>query len=329
LISGDAMKKTLMVLMMVLAAGVHSVRAQSTEQKLAANKSQISIADARSRIDKAIETPAVMTAIMRHLSAVDQKQFLADVNKAIADLPASVEEKAAKFLNVNHAALKGAAKGNATTLIAEVFATVPAEALTVINERFAIDLLDRSGNANATYTDEQFTKISTDVMAKVVERCAETDNAEPRCAFAILMLLRASGGTPTDLSDKLIDTLKTDEAKEMARNEWIPAALGKDDRKQSYEALLASADAGRRPDYDFVLVIAGPQYGDSILHDILGKNTDPMAFMSTRTPVLDAVENPLRHGLPIIGADINDRPDIMPQAGGDIEPPPYSGQRLH
>jgi len=320
------MKNLLIVLITMLAAGALSVCAQSTEQKLAANKTQISLADARSRIDKAIETPAVMTAIMKHLSAADQKQFLADVNKAIADMPASIEERSAKFLNINHAALNGAAKGNATTLIAEVFATVPPEALTVINERFAIDLLDRSADANVTYTDAQFTKIATDVMAKVVERCAETDNGEPRCAFAILMLLRASGGTPADLSEKLIDTLKTDAAKEMARNEWIPSALGKDDRQQSYESILASADAGRRPDFDFVLVIAGPQYGDSILHDILGKNTDQMAFMSTRTPVLDAVENPLRHGIPIIGADINDRPDISPQPD---EGRPYPGQLMH
>jgi len=320
------MKEVLSVLMVVLLAGILPVRAQSLEQKLAANKVQISLADARSRIGKAVETPAVMTAIMKHLSAEDQKQFLADVNKAIAEMPASIEEKSAKFLNINHAALKGAAKGNVTTLIAEVYATVPAEALTVINERFAIDLLDRSADADVTYSDAQFTKIALDVMAKVNERCEETDNASPRCTFAILMLIRASNGTPADLADKLIGTLKHEEAKEMARNEWIPSALGKEDRQQSYESLLASADAGRRPDYDFVLVIAGPQYHDSVLQDIFGKNSDPLAFMSTRTPVLDAVENPLRHGIPIIGGDINDRPDIMPQPGGDVEPGPYPGQ---
>jgi len=346
------MKEKLMVLMAVLAAAVLPVRAQSTAEKLEANKAQISLADARSRIDKAIETPAVMTAIMKHLSAEDQKQFLADVNKAISDMPASVEEKSAKFLNVNNAAIRGAAEGNVTVLLAEVFATVPPEALTVINERFAIDLFDRSGSANATYTDEQYEKFASDVMAKVNERCAETDNGEPRCAFAILMLLRASGGTPADLGEKLIDTLKTDEAKEMARNEWVPSSLGQDDRKQSYESILASADAGRRPDLDFVLVIAGPQYGDSILHDIIGKNNDPMAFMSTRTPVLDAVENPLRHSIPALSGDKAEEGGIRPVAGADItigpggevipypeptptpepeppEPPPYQWQVTH
>lgn len=320
------MKRILSVLLAILTVGVLSAWAQSTQQKLEANKMLISLADARSRIDKAIETPVVMTAIMQHLSAGDQKQFLADVNKAIGDLPASLEEKAAKFLNINHAALKGATKGNVATLLAEVFATVSPEALTVINERFAIDLLDRSGNPNVTYTDEQFTKIATDVMVKVIERCAETSNCDPRCGFAILMLVRASGGTPADLAEKLIGMLKTDEAKELARHEWIPQALEKGDRGQNYEAILASADAGRRPDYDFVLVVAGPQYGDSVLQDILGKGTDPLSFISTRTPVLDAVENPLRHSLPIIGGDISERPDIMPQPD---EGRPYSGQILH
>jgi len=311
------MKKLLSMVVTVLLVGALSALAQSTEQKLAENKTQISLADARSRIDSAIETPAVMTQIMKHLSAADQKQFLADVNKAISDMPASAEEKAAKFLNINHAALKGAAEGNVATLIAEVYATVPADALTVINERFAIDLFNRSGDANATYTDAQFEEIALTVMKKVNERCEETDNAAPRAAFAILMLLRASNGTPADLSDKLIDTLPTEAAKELARNEWIPAALGQGDRQQSYESILASADAGRRPDYDFVLVIAGPQFGDSILLDLLGKNNDPQAFMSTRTPVLDAVENPLVHSVPDLG-NKTETTVVRAPAGGNV-----------
>jgi len=335
------MRILLSVMMAVMTVGVLPVLAQSTQEKLEANKTLISLADARSRIDKAIETPAVMTAIMKHLSAEDQKQFLGDVNKAISDLPASVEEKSAKFLIVNHAALKGSAKGNVTTLLAEVFATVPPEALTVINERFAIDLLSRSSDAGATYSDEQFEKIALDVMAKVNERCEEMDNAAPRSAFAILMLLRASDGSPADLADKLIDTLKTDEAKEMARNEWIPSSMGKEDRPQSYESILASADAGRRPDLEFVLVIAGPQFGDSILHDIIGKNNDPMAFISTRTPVLDAVENPLTHSIPNLG-NVQEKTTVRGVVGGNIvigpdgkvipdpgpEPKPYQWQSI-
>jgi len=311
------MRNLLSVVMAVLMAGVSFAQTQNAEQKPAVNKAGISLADARSRIDKVIETPSEMTAIMKELSAEDQKQFVADVNKAISDMPASVEEKSAKFLMVNNAAIRGAAEGNVPVLLAEIFATVPVEGLTVINERFAIDLFSRSSDANAGVTDAQFEKFALDVIEKVNARCDETDNGAPRSAMAILMLLRASNGSPADLSDKLIDTLKSDAAKEMARNEWIPSALGKDDRTQSYESILASADAGRRPDFDFVLVIAGPQYGDSILHDLIGKNNDPLAFMSTRTPVLDAVENPLVHATPHFG-DNADKATVRPPAGGDV-----------
>jgi len=321
------MGKMLNALVAVLAAGVLSVQAQSKEQQpAAADKTALSLADARGQIDKAIESPQVMTELMKQLSAEDQKRLLADVNKAISGLPASIEEKSAKFLNVNHAALKGAAKGNLSTLIAEVFATVPPEALTVINERFATDLFSRTADPNVTYTDEQFSEIALAVMEKVVERCAETDNGDPRSAFAIAMMMRASNGTPADLGEKLIGTLKSEEAREMARNEWIPAALGGEDRQQSYEPLLASADAGRRPDLAFVLVIAGPQYIDSMLTDIGGKNTDLIANARARTPVIDAIENPLRHAVPIIGGDLADRPDVMPQPD---EAKPYAGQALH
>ena len=296
------MKKILLMTVLAIAGGA-TLFAQTAATKPAVAKAKMSIADARGKIDKVIESPALMKEIMQQLSAEDQKQFLADVNKAIGDMPASVEEKTAKYLNVNHAALTAAQQGNTPVLLAEVFATVPPEALTVINERFAVDLMSRTANPNVTYTDEQYTKLAVDTMNTINERTEETDNGSTRSAFAILMFLRAAGGTPEfreQLEEKLIDTLKHDDAKELAKDEWIPAALGKDGREAGYEPILASADAGRRPDFAYVLVIAGPQYLESILEDISGKNTDQYAFMRTRTPVLDAVENPLVHQVPTL-----------------------------
>ena len=287
--------KRLLLAGVLTIAGVVATMAQDV-----AVAGQDALARARGQIDKVIETPDLMKTIMAKLSAEEQKQFVADVNKAIGGMPASVEERTAKFLNVNHAALVSAAKGNKSTILAEVFATVPPEALTVLNERFAIDLMNRSSNPNVTYTDEQFTKICLELMDKINARTEETDNGSTRSAFAILMFIRASNGKPDDLADRLIDTLKHDDAKELAKNEWIPAALGKDGREQGYEPILASADAGRRPDFAYVLVIAGPQYLESILHDITGKNMDRFSFIRTRTPVLDAVENPLIHQIPTL-----------------------------
>ena len=197
------MKKILLA--MVLLATVTTVAwAQSAAAKLAADGTPVSLADARGKIDKAIESPAVMGELMKRLSAEDQKRFLADVNKAIGELPASIEEKSAKFLNINHVAVKFAKKGNTTALLAEVFATVPPEALTVINERFAQDLLNRAANPNITYTDEQFTKIAVETMKAINERTEETDNGSARSTFAALMFLRASNMTGDPL-EKLQD----------------------------------------------------------------------------------------------------------------------------
>ena len=281
---------------------------------------QISLADARGRIDRAIENPKVMENTMKGLTAEDQKQFLADVNKAISDMPGSVEEKSALFLNANNAAMRSAVPGNLTTLVAEVFATVPPESLTVIAERFAIDLFNRDAVGADKYTDQQFTQIATETMKTVNERTAETDNGSARSAFAIIMFIRASNGSIPELADALIDTLQHDDAKEMARSEWVPSALGKDGRTQGYEPLLASADAGRRPDQEFVLIIAGPQHLESVLGDLVGKNTDQMSFIETRTPILDAVDNKLIMQNPTLGAD------VVGQAGAAGDPVQGGGQ---
>ena len=331
------------VMLSLMTAGIAVFGAQSAAEKLAADKTQISLADARGKIDKAIESPAVMGELMKRLSAGDQVKFLADVNKAIGDMPASIEEKTAKFLNLNHVALKSAQAGNTTALLAEVFATVSPEALTVISERFAADLVNRAANPNVTYTDEQYAKISAEVLKAINERTEETDNGSTRSVFAILMFLRGSnetGDALEKLQEQLIGTLKHDDAKELAKEEWIPAALGKDGREQGYEPLLASADAGRRPDFDQVFLIAGPQYLDPILEDLGGKNTDRYSYIRTRTPMLDAVGNPLNHMVPVLhdephGGDPGVPFDSANPGGRTPTPPPpppmphpgpYSGQ---
>lgn len=309
------------------------------EKKAEKSSTGGALAEARGHIARAIENPNVMTELMKGLSAEDQKQFLADVNKAISDMPGSVEEKTALFLNANSAAMRSAAEGNLKTLVAETFATVPPESLTVIAERFAIDLFNRDAGGAGKYTDAEFTKIATDTMKVVNRRTAETDNGSARSAFAIIMFIRASNGSIPELSDALIDTMDHDDAKEMARKEWIPSALGKDGRTQGYEPLLASADAGRRPDLDFVLIIAGPQHLESVLADLVGKNTDQMSFIETRTPVLDAVDNKLIRQSPTFGDKLGqageaERPSDPepkptpddPDPSAPDEPKPYNGQ---
>ena len=302
------MKKILTVLltasvaMSVLAAG------QTATSAPANGKAKMSLADARGSIDKVIDSPAEMKAVMQQLSAEDQVQFLADVNKAIAEMPASPEEISAKYINVDKAALEGAAKGNVSTLIAEIFATVPPDHLSVLSEQLAKDVFDRNNVGGSKYSDADYAKVSTELTKKIVARTAETDNGSPRAALAIVMLVEASHGAPADLTEQLIDQLPSEDAKELARNEWIPQALGKDGEEKSFESILAAADQGRRPDYMFVMVVAGPQYSLAVIEDIYGKNTDPAAFINTRSPIQDALISPLQHTAPVLGANV----------GGDV-----------
>lgn len=309
-----------MLLMVLTAMQVVAVLAAPEVAAKSDGAKTLPLAEARQKIDGVVDGSESIASLIKQLSAADQLTFLGDVNKAVSKMPASVEEKTAKHLNLNHAALKAVkGSGNVAALLAEVFATVPPEALTVINERFASDLFNRATDPKVTYTDAQFTDIALKIMETVNKRTAETDNASTRSAFAILMLLRASNGTPADLEDKLIATLPHADARELAKSEWIPSALGKDGRELGYEPILASADAGRRPDFDSVLVIAGPQLLDSLLQDIGGKNVDGLSFVRTRSPVLDAALNPLEQQIPTLGGDVLGA-EILP------EPQPYFGQ---
>lgn len=319
--------KKIVLITMVAIAGSSTALAQPSADRLSADKMpQMPLANARCKITEAIQSPDVMKETMKRLVAEDQVKFLSEVNRAIGSMPASIEEQTAKFLNANHAAMTVAQKDNAATLLAEVFAGVSPEALTLVNERFASDLLNREADPNVSVTDEQYARMAIESQKKINARTASLDNASARSAFAILMFLRASNGTPTNLCDRLVATLNDGDAMELARTEWIPPALGRDGREMSYEPLLAAADAGRRPDFAQVLVIAGPQHLDAILADIVGKNTDQMSFMRTRTPVLDAVQNPFVEQMPTFDgelrrADIPVPPDGRPRR---VNPPPVT-----
>lgn len=295
--------------MMMAALMLMSVLAIAQE-----SSAKISLADARGRIDKVIASADQMKATMKQLSAEDQKAFLADVNKAISEMPGSAEEKTALFLSVNLAAVASAEKGNSAALLAETFATVSPEALPAISEVFSDKLLNRTEGSNAAFNDAQYEKIAVETIGAVSERCEEADNGTARTTFAILMFLRASPGTAETLENSLVNVLKNDDSKEVAR-ECLEAALGKDGREQSYEPLLAAADANRRTDPQAALPIAGPQYATALLTDLSGKNTERDMFSQTQTPVLDAVENVFGQQAVRIG---NDKPGAAGANGGAV-----------
>jgi hypothetical protein len=224
----------------------------------------LSLVDARGRIGDAVIDPSVMTSLVKRLSAADQKSFLADCNEAVDKMPGSAEAKAATYLAVNRAALKGAAKGNLSEMLAEVFATVPLESLTVVNERFAADLFNRAANPAETFTDERFVKIAQSVMSSVTNRMVKTDGAAVRDTFAILMFVRASNGTPADLASTLAAYLP-DDARRTALEEWIPEAMSE---RRNYDPMIVAADGGVLPNAAAVFQLAGPQKLEMMLGDL-------------------------------------------------------------
>jgi len=289
------MKKLLMVVTMALAS------------VLVAQDKTMSSADARGKIGDIISDPASMTSVMKQLAAADQASFLADVNAAIAKMPGSPEEKTSKYLAVNTAALKGAQKGNLTTLVAEVYATVPPEALTVINESFASGMFNRKADPSKTYTDDQYVEISTNLLAKIQERNATADNAGVRNTFAVLMLIRGSNGSPADLRDTLVGSLTDAETRSLAQNEWISPALGQGQEK-SYDSMLGAADAGKQPDLDMVLIFPFSSSADALLSDLASENS-----LSDGSSSITALAAPAFGGQNV--SDVNDGGSLSPNSG--------------
>lgn len=227
----------------------------------------ISLADASANISDAVANPALVGETVKQLAPADKTAYLAKVNAAIEKMPGSEAEKTAKFLAANKAAMKamkGESREDTTAMLAEVFATVPPEALTAINESFATDLFSRSaGNVS----DDTMKQIAVDTMKAIQARNSGNDNASVRDAFAVLMFLRASGGSPADLRKTLVDGLPTQEARELAATEWFPSALG-EGREKTYEPMLAAAGRDSAPAIDDILALSH----DSIMNTSLLAN---------------------------------------------------------
>ena len=221
------------------------------------------------------QNPQTLKQTIGKLSAEDQLAFVGEVNEAIGNMPGSDEAKGAAFYAANRAAVSGASKDNLAAVLAEVFATVPPEYLTEINERFATDLFSRTANPARVFTDQEFVQLATNTMAVINERCQKSENASVRETFAILMFLRASGGTPSDLAQTLVSQMPDAQARETAMNEWIKPAMG-DGQEQSYDNMLSAAQAGEEPDHAAVTALTGGnQVGDALLGDLAAATDSP------------------------------------------------------
>lgn len=269
--------KKLLLMSMVVAAGLTWAEA-----------AKMSLADAEAKIASAIEDTKVMSSTMSSLSAQDQVAFLSKVNAAIGEYKGSEEEKAALYVNANSTAMKSAAKGNLPSLLAETFATVPLEALTVINERFAADLFSRSADPSKSYDDKTFMEVSKSALDVICKRCENCDTPGVRDGFAALMFVRASEGSPKDVRETLANCLPAGDTPELALQEWFPDAMGDNGAKPSYDSMLGVRSKFYTRGIDRIYLYAGPQEMVALMGDLqqglLNANGE---FM---TPVWDAIQ---------------------------------------
>jgi len=244
-----------------------------------AASAELSKAEWQAKVGECANNPSAMKATIAQIPASEQASFVAKVNEAIAKKPGSDEAKAADFYAVNKAAVSGATDKSA--VLAEVFATVPVEYLTDINERFATELFSRNANPEKPVSDAAFVELSTNALAVVNERCEKSENGDVRQAFAALMFIRASGGSPEGLADVLVSQMTDPQAKESAGG-WISDALGSDGKDASYDSMLSAANAGDEPDHSVVLQMTGPsEVMESLLADLQAPGTQSASGSST------------------------------------------------
>ena len=246
--------KALTVLLAVFVAGV-------------ALAAKLSLAEARQRISKCIKDPVMLREVVKQLSPEDQVAFLGEINEAISRMPGADIDRNTAYLVVNREAVMAASAGNKTAMLAEVFATVSPEALTIINERFATELLNVGVDLAKNVEPDRFTRVALSVMEAVNKRCASVENSAERSTFAILMLLRASSDKVPGLDEKLIATLP-EKARTTAQTEWIPAAMGRN-QEQTYEPILKDVVNIRMRTNKEVIMLPGSQLLESLLGEII------------------------------------------------------------
>lgn len=270
----------------------------------------------------------VLKATMTQLSSEDKTAFLAEVNAAIGKMPGSADAKAARFLAANRAAVAAAGSADRAAVLAEVYATVQPEALTVINEEFAKNEFSRP----ATMTDAEYLAIVSAVMKRIVQRTATSEAGAVRAGFAGLMFIRAAGAVADDATVAVVASLPSD-SQTVAKDMWFPSALGKDG-VATYDPMLASAQAGEEPNPEVVLDIVPMQTIESMLGDLQrgGTKWDIPAIPGTAIRTIDPMNGSLsafpRHKVLDRDSPYYSKDRDHPRRDPNPEPGPYWMQNL-
>lgn len=278
---------------------------------------ELSKAEWQAKVGDCANDPSAMKAIIAQVSAAEQSDFVAKVNAAIAKKPGSSESKAADFYAANKAAVSGAT--DKARVLAEVYATVPVEYLTDINERFATELFSRKANPEKPVSDALFVELSTNALAVVNKRCESAENAGVRQTFAAIMFVRAAEGSPEGLVNMFVSQMTDPQAKDSAAG-WIAEATGMGGTEgtggteASYDGMLAAANAGEEPDHAVVLQMSGSsEIVEALLADLQAPGNES-ASGSVAGMGAGAFGNSIAGaGVPYDGTTIDIRLDRIPR----------------
>ena len=270
--------------------------------------------------------PNALKDTISQLSSADKTAFLAEVNAAIDKMPGSTDVKAAKFLAANRAAVAGAGAADRADVLAEVYATVPPEALTIINEEFAKNEFARP----ATMTDAEYTNIVAQTMTKITQRTASAESGAVRAGFAGLMFIRAADGAADATTEAVVSALPSDVQGD-AKSSWFPSALA---GTPSYDSILAPAQAGEEPNPQVVMDVTPSQKVDSMLGDLQSGKSDPGTSPGIGVPgasnsaSASVPQNDSLSGAPRDRVQDTESPYYKGKNRGTQEPKTYPGQDI-
>ena len=178
------------------------------------------------------------------LSADERVDFVRSMNAMLPNFPAATEaSRIETTYRLNRDFIKSAPAVDRRRVLAEVYATIPEYALPALTDGLSSKVFNRAA-MGFKKDDDSFQSFALSAMLGIYRRC-RSDNRlvvsnQRRIAFAVVMFLKASEGIPEDLMDQLI-AFVPDTVRDMARDEWIPKAMGEDGKKPTYEPMLAAS----------------------------------------------------------------------------------------
>ena len=271
------------------------------------------------------------------LARDDQVEFVRAVNESMRNYKASTPEKRLLTIYaVNRDAVRAAPAAERKAVIAEVFATAPMDALPMITDRFAAELFTRKA-AGFSEKDDSFTEFAAATLMRVRTRMRSLSVDElpgARTTFAVIMVLKASEGKPADLRESVLFYIPTG-SYEIARKEWIPAALGEDGKPVSYQPILEAGYKGEEPAHVNELVMAPVQELNRLVGSELrvGDAKDvkgPTPAYDPHAPILDDRTGSGLGRVPRAAVEDKDSPWFRRRRGDRPASPsePYMGQGL-